>query len=195
MSSPDHAVGPPSTPVSLLARLRQPGDAVAWARFVHLYTPLLYAWLLRTGLQEADTADLVQDVFLHLVHKLPAFQYDPTLSFRGWLRTVTMNLWRERHKRRPAPAPAGAALPELAAPDALAALIDGEYRERVVQRALQLMQADFQPATWQACWQVVVEGCPAEEVARRLGVRVGAVYAAKFRVLNRLRQELEGLMA
>jgi RNA polymerase sigma-70 factor (ECF subfamily) len=180
--------------MSLLARLRQPKDDAAWTRFVHLYTPLLYSWATRTGLQDSDAADLVQEVFAHLLRKLPEFQYDPALRFRAWLRTVTMNLWRDRHRRRRAPEPAGDALPEPVAPDSLAALIDREYRDRLVQRAMQLMQADFQPATWQACWQVVVDGRSADDVGQALGLSVGAVYAAKFRVLTRLRQELEGLM-
>ena len=50
------------TPVSLLERLRQPGDQEAWQRFVELYGPLIYAWSRRAGLQDQDAADLVQDV-------------------------------------------------------------------------------------------------------------------------------------
>jgi len=194
MTSPNPHDGAAPTPLSLLGRLGQPGDDAAWARFVHLYTPLIYAWLTRTGLRETDAADLVQDVFLHLLRKLPDFRYDPQLRFRGWLRTVTLNLWRDHQKRHLAPAPVGSALPEPAAPDALAVLIDQEHNARLVQRALQLMQADFRPATWQACWQVVVEGRSAADVGRELGLSVGAVHAARFRVLARLRQDLEGLL-
>jgi RNA polymerase sigma-70 factor (ECF subfamily) len=76
------------TPVSPLDRLRQPGEADAWTRFVHLYTPLLFQWASRAGLREHDAADLVQDVLTLLVQKLPEFTYDPAKSFRGWLRTT-----------------------------------------------------------------------------------------------------------
>ena len=56
------------------------------------------------------------------------------------------------------------------------------------------MKTDFQPATWRACWENVVEGRPAAEVARELGITVNAVYLAKSRVLRRLHQELDGLL-
>src|SRR2546421_13117696 len=71
------------TPASLLERLRQPAAPAAWNRFVELYTPVLYAWTRRLGLQPADAADLVQDVFTILVQKLPTFQYDKQKSFHA----------------------------------------------------------------------------------------------------------------
>ena len=85
------------TPASLLERLRQPADPAAWSRFVELYTPLLYGWARRVGLPEQDAADLVQDVFVQLVRKLPDFTYDRHKTFRGWLRAVTLNKWRETY--------------------------------------------------------------------------------------------------
>lgn len=179
-----------TTPVSLLERLRQPAEPSAWPRFVQLYTPLLYHWARRTGLQAADAADLVQDVLTLLVQKLPEFQYDGRQSFRGWLRMVTLNQWRDHCKRkRP-----GTLDGDVTAPDDLTAFEEAEYRQQLVARALRIMQADFQPATWKACWQHVVHERPAAAVARELGMTVGAVYAAKFRVLGRLRQELAGLI-
>jgi RNA polymerase sigma-70 factor (ECF subfamily) len=89
-----------TTSPSLLERLRRPDEQSAWARFVELYTPLLYSWARRAGLQAADAADLVQDVFAVLVRQMPAFVYAPGKSFRGWLRTVTLNKWREKRRRR-----------------------------------------------------------------------------------------------
>jgi RNA polymerase sigma-70 factor (ECF subfamily) len=74
-----------STSSSLLNRVRQPEDRQAWDRFVALYTPLLYSWTFRVWLSEADAADLVQDVFVILLKKLPEFEYDPNQSFRAWL--------------------------------------------------------------------------------------------------------------
>jgi len=65
-----------TTSSSLLERLRQPGASEAWQRFVHLYTPLLYYWARGAGLPAHDAADLVQDVLVVLVQKLPEFQYD-----------------------------------------------------------------------------------------------------------------------
>src|SRR2546423_12975097 len=91
-----------TTSVSLLERLREPAQQDAWGRFVDLYTPLIYYWARRVGLPPEEAADLVQDVLTLLVQKLPEFQYDPQKSFRGWLRTLTLNKWRgNRRRRRP----------------------------------------------------------------------------------------------
>jgi RNA polymerase sigma-70 factor (ECF subfamily) len=187
-----------TTSASLLEQLRQPADqqstAAAWDRFIKLYTPLLFHWARRVGLQDSDAADLVQDVFAALVRKLPEFSYDPGKGFRSWLRTVALNKWRDRCRRPALPAGADGSLgdvPDPAGPDDFA---EHEYRQYLVKRALQLMQAEFSTATWKACWEHVVLGRPAAEVAAELGVQVGTVYVAKARVLARLRQELAGLL-
>jgi RNA polymerase sigma-70 factor (ECF subfamily) len=183
-----------TTSVTLLQRLRQPNEPAAWARFVELYTPVLFAWAQRLGLQDADAADLVQEVFALLLNKLPEFAYDPGKSFRGWLRTVALNHWRATLRRR-ARTPAGAALdPEQLEAPAEEAFWEEEYRRHLVGRALTLMQAEFQPSTWRACWECVVNDRPGPEVAAELGLTHGAVRAARFRVLARLRQELDGLL-
>src|SRR6516162_6743818 len=89
-----------TTSASLLERLKQPAAQESWTRFVDLYTPLLFYWGRRLGLQETDAADLVQDVFALLVKKLPRFNYQRDLSFRGWLRTVMYNEWRKKRAER-----------------------------------------------------------------------------------------------
>jgi RNA polymerase sigma-70 factor (ECF subfamily) len=185
------------TPSSLLERLRVPFEAEAWERFVSLYTPLIYAWGRQVGLQEQDAADLVQEVFVKLMQVLPTFTYDARKGgFRRWLRTVALNTWRDHRKRRgDRPLPGNeAALAELAAPNGIESFWEAEYSLHLVNRAMALMQADFQPATWKAFWEQVAVGRPAKEVAAELGITAGAAYAAKFRVLDRLRQELAGLL-
>jgi RNA polymerase sigma-70 factor (ECF subfamily) len=184
------------TPVSLLERLRRPDEHAAWARFVELFTPFLYHCARRLGLRSAEAADLVQDVFAVLVQKLPEFTYDRERSFRAWLRTVTLNKWRETYRRRgPAEAKAGEPLPdELACADPMEAFADTEYRQHLMARALEIMQAQFQPASWRACWEHLVVGRTATDVSAELGISEGAVYVATHRVLRRLREELDGLL-
>jgi RNA polymerase sigma-70 factor (ECF subfamily) len=155
---------------------------------VRRYTPLLWFWARRLGLQEHDVADLVQDVLIVLVQKLPEFQYQPGKSFRGWLRTVLMNKWRDRPRH-------GAAGPLDSDVQLLAPMEnpvdEREYRLFVLGQALRIMSADFESTTWQACWETVVMGRPAAEVAAELGITANAVYLAKARVLGRLREELD----
>jgi RNA polymerase sigma-70 factor (ECF subfamily) len=167
------------TPISLLERVCKHWDQDAWMRFVRLYSPLIFKWGRRCGLQTADAADLTR-------HR----------SFHAWLRTVTLNHWRDRQRRtatRPLPGD-DQQLPELGVGDPVSVLAEDEYRQHLVGRALQIMQADFQPATWHAFWEHGVLGRPAAEVAAELGVTVAAVYCGKLRVLSRLRQELQGLL-
>lgn len=182
-----------STPSSLLQRLRQPSQAGSWERFVDLYTPLLFAWTARLGLSDHDAADLVQDVFATLVEKLPGWQYDGQKSFRAWLKTVLLNRWRQLRRQRREVTCAGNDQVLAGAADDFA-VDEQEYRRQLAQRALAIMQADFEPTTWKACWEFVVQGRPAAVVAAALGISVNAVYLAKARVLRRLREELRDLL-
>lgn len=179
------------TSASLLERLRQPNQPEAWARFVRLYTPLLYTWARAAGASGSDAADLVQDVFVVVLETLPGFTYDRHQSFRAWLRTVTFNRWRDLVKRR-RPLLVDAPEPEIA--DPLPALWEREYQRHLAARALELMQAEFQPNTWRACWLSVVEGRSAADIGAELGMSENAVWVARSRVLRRLRQELRGLL-
>lgn len=184
-----------TTSISLLERLRQPTEKDTWNRFVDLYTPLLYYWARQLGLQESDSADLVQDVFLLLIHKLPEFTHNRAGSFRSWLRTVLFNQFHTIQRRRaPVTVGGGRALDDVTVADDVAAFGEREYQAYLARRALQVMQKDFQPNTWRACWEQVVNGRSAAEVAAELGISEGAAYVAKCRVLRRLRQELGGLL-
>jgi RNA polymerase sigma-70 factor (ECF subfamily) len=189
----------PTTGDSLLQRLRQSGGAVSstgdWDRFVELYTPLLYHWAGRLDLPSAEAADLVQDVFLRLVRKLPEFKADGHRSFRGWLHAVLVNCWRDQRRRVAPPVTVPPdALAEVEAPNLLADLEADDYRHYVLRHALRIMRRDFQPNTWQACWATAAEGRPAAEVAAELNMTPAAVYAATARVLRRLRAELAGFL-
>jgi RNA polymerase sigma-70 factor (ECF subfamily) len=184
-----------TTPASLLERLRRPGESQAWDRFVQLYSPLLLRWARQTGLQPTDAADLVQDVFVVLLRKLPEFEYDRQKSFRGWLRTVVVNKFRECRRRPALVVAEGAdALHDVPAADEFNAFEEQEYRRSLVQRTLELLQPEFPDRVWQAFWEYGVRGRSPEEVAAEMGLRPGSVYAAKSRVMTRLREEISGLL-
>ena len=183
-----------STPLSLLERLRRPEDRDAWERFVQLYTPILYGWARRTGLNQDDAAALLQDVFAILVEQMPTFRYRASGSFRAWLHTVLSNRWRElRRRKQPASAAPGAleAIPAAECPD-----LPGEAEERaeLLARALKILEPEFEPATWQAFRQRVILERPGDVVARDLGLSLNAVYIAGSRVRKRLREFLAGLL-
>lgn len=186
----------PDTSAGLLARLQDPDQQLAWDEFVELYSPLLYYWARRIPLQQADAADLVQEVFAILVRELPGFQYDRTRSFRSWLRTITLNKWRETVRRK-SDAQArtnDSRMDEVQAPPGDDSFWDVEQRQLMLRRFLEVVRPEFQPATWSACWDCVVEGRSTAEVSQKLKLSPGAVRAAKFRVLSRVRAKYQGML-
>jgi RNA polymerase sigma-70 factor (ECF subfamily) len=190
--------GLPDTRASLLVRLRDARDSLAWTQFVDLYAPLVYGHLRKGGLQDADAADLTQEVLRSVAGAAHSLDYDPARgSFRSWLFTVVRNKLsnfykaQQRHEQASGGSDARAWLEEQ--PDrqeAQAEQWDREYEERLFHWAAAQVRGGFQEATWKAFWQTAVEGRSPGEVAGELGMSKGAVYIAKSRVLARLRQQI-----
>jgi RNA polymerase sigma factor (sigma-70 family) len=188
---------PSVTRASLLLRIRDPSDRLAWNEFVQLYAPLIHAYGMHRGLQDADAADLVQDVLRRVARVAGKFEYDRRLgTFRGWLLTVTRNELRKAAARRARQASGSGDThllgvleqqPDDRAPDPD---WDREYQWRMFQWAAERVRGEFRGPTWQAFWRTVAEHEPIEQVAQQLGLSVGAVYVARSRVTARIRQEI-----
>ena len=185
-----------------LIRRAQRAEPAAWEKLTRLYSPVVYGWARRAGLQPDDASDVMQNVFETLTSRLGSFEYRRGEdSFRGWLYTITRNKVRDhfRCRRDRAQALGGTdaqrmwqGLPELppdSTSDAGASELNG-----VRKRALELVSGDFESRTWQAFWRTAVEGDAPNDVAADLGISVWAVYKARTRVLTKLRSELEDLL-
>lgn len=183
-----------STSISLLQRLRSGVDQAAWRQFTDLYTPLLYYWLKKRGLAEADTADLIQEVFLLLMKKLPEFQYDQGKTFRGWLRTVTLNKLNEQHRRKQLPINAGLSGVESFAIPEDDEFWEVEYKRQLLEQAENSIEPEFSQQTWEIYREYVKRDRPPKEVALQFGVKEYEVYRAKSQILQRLRVFLEGML-
>jgi RNA polymerase sigma-70 factor (ECF subfamily) len=184
-----------TTSLTLLDRLRRSDHPDAWDRFVRLYTPLVLRWAQLQGFNQADAEDLAQIVLVKLIRLLPGYEPRDGSSFRGWLFTIWRNEchdFRTRQATRSLPGDGG--LSTVAAPTPVHNPDEAEYRQHLVRRALELVRSDFSAATWSAFTRFVLEGVPAAEVARGLGMTANAVYMARNRVLTRLREELAGLL-
>ena len=193
----------PLTRVTLLTRLRDGQDSGAWREFFDLYGPVVYRFARNRGLQDADAADLMQDVLRSVSRNAHRMEYDPKRgTFRGWLYTVTRNKiynFLSRQKNRPRASGDSDAYERLqAAPareeDGPDADWEREYQQRLTDRAMDLVKGEFQTATWQAFWGTAVEGKPASEVGTGLKMSPGAVYVAKSRVLARLRDAVRKMI-
>lgn len=193
----------PLTRATLLARLKDSEDGEAWTEFVHLYGPVVYGFARKRGLQDSDAADMVQEVLRSVARNADRMEYDPKRgTFRGWLYTVTRNkIYNFLSAQRRRPRAAGDAssqerLESYADPSNEAeADWELEYQRRLSSKAMDRVKHEFQPATWQAFWGTAVEGRQAQEVGAALKMTSGAVYVAKSRVLARLRDEVQKLMA
>ena len=192
---------PAPTSTSLLERVKaQSPDA--WQRFVKLYGPPVYVWSRHCGLQPQDAADVVQEVFLAVATHVTGFRRDrPGDSFRGWLWAITRNKIRDHFRRQQgrALAQGGTDAQERLAelPDRLDERLstdtDAGRAHGLERRALDSVRASFEDRTWNAFWQATVHGRTAAQIAAETGMNKHAVRQAKYRVLRRLRQEIEGL--
>jgi len=186
---------------SLLLRA-QTGEESAWKDLTDLYRPLIIGWLNRQGVPAVDLEDLSQDILLSVVKHLPSFEHSGHRgAFRSWLRTIVCNrtsdYWRATVAGTPASGGSGAtaALEQIADPDSdLNRPWDMEHDRYVLGCLLDLVEQEFEPTTVQAFRRLALDEASGEEVARELGLAVATVYSAKSRVLQRIRQEAEGLI-
>src|SRR5262245_42823821 len=186
---------------SLLLRA-QTGEANAWKDLTDLYRLMIIGWLNRQGVPARDLEDLSQDILLSVVKYLPTFQHSGHRgAFRSWLRTIvcnrTANYWRAMEAVTEASGGSGAtaALQQIADPDSdLNRQWDEEHDRYVLHCLLDLVEAEFEPATLRAFRRLALDGSSGAEAARELGLSVSAVYVAKSRVLARIRQVAEGLI-
>lgn len=162
---------------------------------MHLYSPVLYQWSRRMGLKHDDALDMVQEVFVVLVKRLPEFTYDAERGFRNWLYTVTRNKLMEKGRRKAVKVDGRVQPDQVAVPAEEDRCERADFHRHLLERILPSVAKYFHESTWQAFHAHVIEGRPAQEVAARLGITVSAVCKAKFRVLSRLHRELGDLLS
>jgi RNA polymerase sigma-70 factor (ECF subfamily) len=188
-----------TTRSTLIVRLRDSRDDLAWCEFTEIYRPLIFEFARRRGLQEADASDVTQDVFRAVARAIERYDPDPTLgTFRGWLFRIANNLIinllaaQRRHPRGTGDTGVQRLLeeqPEAAEDDS--AQFEAEYRRRVLSWAAERVRSSFSNVAWRAFWLTGVEGQPAKDVADSLGMSIGTVYQYKSRVVARIRREIE----
>ena len=185
----------PSTQISLLDRVRGMNSGMAWPEFVALYEPLIFRYCRRRGLQEADAQDVTQNVFCRLKQALPNFEYDRTKGrFRGWLGTIAFREIRHYKKRAAA---AGRGVGGEQSDEALMRFTGEQESEwvevfnaHVLRTSLERVRSQFDAETWEVFELIWLRDVSPAEVAAQKDRKPAWVYKAKFRVLQRLRQEV-----
>lgn len=181
---------------SLLSRLRDLGDSDSWRTFFDTYWRLIYNVARKSGLNDVEAQDLVQEAVISVARKMPEFRYDPAQgSFKQWLLLITRRRihdhLRKLYRALPlADAPAAAAeermetLPSPVLPPdaAIEAAWEAEWRENVFQAALARVRARANPKSYQVFDYCVLQNLPVAEAGRRLGLNAAQVYMARHRI-------------
>ena len=188
----------PETRKSLLVRVQSLHDEEAWREFVTIYRPVVYRLARKRGLQHEDAEDLAQRVVIAVRRAIGNWEADPSKGrFRSWLASIARNAIINALTRRPPDAAVGGTsilelLEKQPEPDhRTQENLDREHRRSLFRWAARRIRAEFRDGTWDAFWLTSVEGMGVEEAASTLGKSVGAIYAARSRVMRRLKDELE----
>lgn len=198
------APGPETRP-SLIARLRDGGGAgtaaaEAWDEFVAIYRPAIVGMAVLKGLQRADAEDVAQQVLVSVSKHVGGWEHDPERAkFRTWLQTLVRNATLNALSRRPKDQAQGGTTALVALEqyegdrEADSALFDAQWRREALRWAADAVCNEFETATWDAFWLTAVEGMPPAEAAAKTGKTIGAVYVARTRVMQRIREKVSEL--
>ena len=141
---------------SLLVRIRDRQDAESWRTFVELYTPPVLRYCRLRGLQDADAADVTQDVMAEVARSMHSFGYSPERGrFRDWLGTITRRkVNRHLTKKNRGTTGVGGDNPTEALENLTAIEADAdwtaEFNAQILRAALDRVRPLFAPATWKA---------------------------------------------
>lgn len=191
----------PTTSPTLLARLRHdPSNDAAWDEFVEQYGRHIYRWCRQWTLQDADAEDVAQEILLKLARKLRDFTYNPSSSFRGWLKTVAHHAWRDfvdgqRLARPIADERIRGLLESVEAREDLIGKLEEAFDHELLEVAKVQVRLRVAPHTWEAFRLVAIEGLPVAEVAGKVHMQVAMVYVAKSKVQRMLKAEIQKLEA
>jgi RNA polymerase sigma factor (sigma-70 family) len=198
----DSFISAERTSVSLL-QLAIQNDSSAWKQMNTLYQPMITRWLHFIGVNSQDVEDLNQEVMVKLYRGLPTFSHRGQKgAFRAWLKTITRHCVSEYYRRpnKHQPVASGGSdfqmmLNQLADPNSdLSQQWDKEHDQHVLRRLLTIVEADFDPQTKSVFHRLVFDQIPPKTVASEFHMKEATVYAAKSRVLQRLRKEAADLI-
>ena len=188
---------------SLLNRLKDWQDMSSWNDFFDTYWSLIYGVARKAGLTDSEAQDVVQETIISVARKIPEFTYDPAVcSFKTWLMKMTR--WRiidqirkkqyerDGHRYRREETWSDALLdshPDLAGFD-LEAVWNEEWEKHLLQTALDKVKQYANPKQFQMFYLHVIKSMPAGKVAQFLGVKLAAVYFAKYKVSAEVRKQI-----
>lgn len=195
---------PYATRRSLLSRVKNPEDHESWQLFYKTYQKMVFSVASKAGLNDSECEEVVQETFIALAKKMPDFQYDPTKSFRAWLAHTTgfkiKDQFRRRKRNKAVENPATTegrtrSIERIADPASLDVddIFATEWRERVLELAVEKLKKQVTAAQFQIFDLYVVKKWPVRKVAATLGISSGSVYLAKHRLSKLVKREAKAL--
>ena len=186
-----------ATRASLLVRVRDPEDSEAWRTFFEIYAPLVLRWCRRIGLGEHDAEDISQKVLVSISTAIRNFEYQPDKGkFRSWLFTaVRREIKRLVEKDRRLGDRIGGDQQDLLlatepANEAATGTWMEDFATHVYRMAVERVRPEFDEESWQAFQTLWAKEASPKSVAERHGRDIAWVYKAKYRVLQRLKEEV-----
>ena len=189
---------------SLIRRLADPGDAVAWEDFYATYGRAVHGMALKAGLSQQEAEDAVQETVASMVKSLPEFKADQAAgSFKSWLfqlaRWRIANQFEKRPKLdrgevrggRVAERDSGTGTAERVVDPSLNLLElawDVEWEEAVLDLALRRLKAKVKARHFQMFYLHVIKQQSARVVASALGTSSAQVHLMKYRLLPRFKR-------
>jgi RNA polymerase sigma factor (sigma-70 family) len=172
---------------SLLGRLGNLGDQRSWQVFFDTYWKLIYSVARKAGLNEFEAEEVVQETVISVSRNIGEFRYDPAIgSFKSWLLTTTRWRIQDQFRKRNTTSLQESDEPVEAA--LLEKLWAAEWEDHVLQAALTRLKDQVDPRQFQIFDCYVIKGWAPLKVAAELGVKPGAVYLAKNRILPLLKE-------
>lgn len=182
---------PPETRASLLLRIRDPKDGDSWTQFGEVYAPVIFRFLTRRGLQEADAGDVTQNVLLEVAKGIQKFEYKPEQGkFRNWLATISRRQLNRFWNKKSVPTIEPEEMGINQQSDAQ--WIDA-WQSELLRSALQRVQKSVNETTWRAFEMTWIQNEPAAQASQSLEMPIDLVYSAKARVLKRVEEEVRML--
>lgn len=184
-----------STRASLILRLQDTRDMVAWDEFAAIYSPTIYRVAIARGFQPADAENLVQEVLASVARSISKWlNRKDRGGFRRWLMHIARNesidmLTRRATRSLGRDGETGEQfLASIPAPAELSGTIDLEYQRSIFQWAADQVRRTVEEVTWKAFWMTSVEGLFVEQVAAELAIQPGQVYCSRSRVMAKIKK-------
>ena len=179
---------------SLLIRLRDHDDRIAWRDFYALYGPLVYRYARQRGLSDADSEDVRSHALQTVAEQIGKFDYRRDRGgLRAWLRRIVINRTIDMLRTMRGGHAHTSQLEQLIAHDDVDEVWEREWERTLLLHALNEVRARVPERTLQIFQLLVMEDKAVSDVAAIFGTSANQVYKAKSEVLaivRELRQEL-----